>query len=143
MKKASRAKTISEKLSNLERIHSKIVSFSQIKENGNGSNQIQIEEFRKFINNLETLVECMSQDISGKHVRKYVHAIKQVHSHAIYAKVLLDRDLFNSCCCLHGSFIKFKKRMGKRFTRGCEIDYQNVCLPLLLIELEKKNIRDN
>lgn len=141
MIRASNAKQIGDKLYNLERIHGKVVTFTLATANSYGSTNLQIEEFRNFIENLKLLAECMSENISGKFVNNYLKAINQVKSRAEEANSIIDVNLFQSCCYLHGTFAKFRQKIKKILYRGCEIDYQKVCSPLLLVELERKQLK--
>jgi hypothetical protein len=141
MIRASKAREIGEKLYNMERIHGKVVSFTHQKSNPFGTNSIQIEEFRNFLLNLKTLVDCMAKDISGKYVLKYKQAIDQAISKSNSSNSIINHDLFLSCCYLHGSFAKFRKKVARLINRGCEIDFQNVCLPLIIVELERKKLK--
>lgn len=138
---ASKAKLIGDKLYQLERIHSKIVTFTHNQSNRFGSNSNQKESFKEFIQELKSLIECMSEDINGKYISNYLNAINQVNSKLDLAKSLLDMDLFHSCCYLHGTYAKFRRKVKKIISRGCEINYQKVCTPLLLVELERKQLK--
>ena len=141
MIRASKAMEIGDKLFNMERIHGKVVTFTHQKSNPLGANDIQIEEFRNFLNNLKILVECMSQDIPGKQVVKYKQAINQVISKSNASSSMINHELFISCCYLHGTFAKFRKKVKSLIHRGCEIDFQNACIPLIIVELERKKIK--
>ncbi|MEP0264257.1 hypothetical protein [Dokdonia sp.] len=137
MKKAINAYTIGDKLFNLERIHSKIVTYTC--KHFQFNQGLDLKELKTFLENLNILVECMSENLNSKNVFDYSSAISQTLRIVNESEKITNINLFNSCCYLHGCFTRFNKTLKNEIKRGCEINYQNVCNPLMLLELEIKN----
>ncbi len=137
MKKAVRAITIGDKLYNMERIHGKIVTYtSKYFQFNIGLDSSKLIEH---LNKLEEFVLCVSSGLSSKYIDDYIYAIKQTRSNAQKAKTISDPRLYNSCCFLHSCFAKYRTYLKGLLSRGCEIEYQKICSPMLLLELEIKN----
>ena len=141
MKIASKAKTIGDKLFQLERIHGKIVTYTSWHFDFNGG--LQINELKSFLQDLLKLIECMSENLDDQIIKEYRNAISQSLNVAKGVEEMRNVELHKSCCFLHGRFVKFRQKLKKIIDRGCEIHYQKVCVPLLLLELEIKEIKMN
>lgn len=138
MKQAVRAFSVGDKLYQMERIHNKIVSYTS--SYYGFSENIEIDELIEFLEKLKFLVDCMTENLNNqnKYIQDYHTAISQTLSRAKKVTKMNNERLFRSCCYLHGTFIIFRRELKKNIKRGCELKYQEVCSPLLLLELKIK-----
>ncbi|WP_457617828.1 hypothetical protein [Lutibacter sp.] len=126
MKKALNAKSIGDKLYNIERIHSKIISYSI-------NNGLDENDTKKIIQELHKLVECFGEFHRTKKYYDYIQSIKQT----IFL-IETNNDYSESLNYMHSCFVKFREEIKKKLKKGCEIEYQDVCLPLYLSETQIK-----
>lgn len=141
MKKAVKAFTIGDKLYNMERIHSKLIHlYSQVGDTANNKERANINIA---VERLLEMIDCFGTDLNSIVVNNYRQSISQT-------KFLLDTDLeinkedvFKSFCFMHGCFVKFRLFIKGILKKGCERHYQEVCLPILQIELDKKTKAHN
>lgn len=141
MKQATNAKSIGDKLYNLERIHSKIV-FLTSKQNKIPRANLNTE-LTSILGELEKLIICFSGNFSNEETQEYLRSIVQTKE---LCRINDDNNklrIFRSCGFMHGRCMKFKKMVMTQINSGCEICYQELCCPLLIIELERKKTRMN
>ena len=129
MKKALKAKSIGDKLYNIERIHSKLISFSK---------KTDTEKVKEIISEIYNLLLCFGENLKTKNYSIYLQSISQTIS-----LIENKKEYSESLNYMHGCFVKYRRDIKKILKKGCEIEYQNVCLPLYLLETEikeKKNL---
>lgn len=124
MKKAIKAYSIGDKLYNIERLHSKLISFHI---------EYKKELVQIVLASLKKLVECFGEDIKNKY---YIYYMKSIQNCEYCIENNLD--YFENLCYMHGMFVLYRKSIKKILKKGCEINYHDVCYDLLIFELKRK-----
>jgi len=136
MKKAIKAFAIGDKLYNIERIHSKLIHL--YKEVDSSTQNTEIININVAIESLLDMIDCFSRDLNSKAVKNYRQSISQTKYLLNIENKINKEDVFRSFCYMHGRYVKFRAYVKLILRRGCERQYQDVCLPVLQIELERK-----
>lgn len=135
MKKAIKAYSIGDKLYNLERIHSKLISYSNKYPKVNDPKELDF-----IITTLNALVinlNCFASDLNIEVSNEYRQSINQI----IYnLKQHNYSDLTKLFGYSAGCFAKFRRKFKSVIKRYCEIEYQEVCYPILKFELSNKRL---
>jgi hypothetical protein len=141
MKKAIKAFTVGDKLYNIERIHSKLIHlYSQIDSSVQNIEKVNINVA---IECLLDMIDCFGRDINSHAVNNYRQSISQTKYLLSIENQVNKEDVFRSFCYMHSCYVKFRDYAKLILKRGCECQYQDVCLPILQIELERKTKAHN
>jgi hypothetical protein len=131
MKQALKAKSIGEKLYQLERIHSKLIPLCIIHEALEEKNDNDKSLFKNTIISLRSTLECFNDERNNKSFFKY---LKNIETILFILNTPDKKNLFKSICNLNGAYIKFKRKTKKQIKSSCEIDFQNICMPLFILD---------
>lgn len=134
MKTALNAKHPNQKLSALVRIHSKLIFLSERPECFNEKDEDGNFIFDNILESLENLTICFLSNNNDKKIQrslnKYLKSLQQVKYFVnLYRK---DPNSFRirSFYLLSGNYDILRKKIKKSVTNLCEIEYQNLCVPM-------------
>lgn len=131
MNKALGAKSIGDKLYQLERIHSKLIHLINIDgiiAERKDNNDLLILEAVKA---LGANIKCFNNNRSSKVLVNYINCIDSI-LHNLNANT--TEPLFSNFCHLNSVYIKFRRKHKKMIVNSCEYDYQEVCMPLFILD---------
>ena len=138
MKQALKAKSVGEKLYQLERIHSKLIHLCKIDKVYEEKNENNEGLIIKAVGSLKNTVECFNCNRSNKTFTNYIKCID-----SLLFNIHSDRKdlLFKNFCNLHGAYVKYRRKNKKKIEESCEYDYQNICMPLFILNYKIKNYK--
>lgn len=137
--KILRAKQPGEKIKALISVHSKLElaqTNSALVKKTDSSGHFLIEQY---LNSLQSYVRCVADGTGNSHIldrsNYYERVCNEVRHHLIDYR---DKDHIRSQAFsrLSGAYQKFLSELKKRNPnqiRSCESDYQNLCVPLILL----------
>jgi hypothetical protein len=140
MNKAIRAMTIGDKIYHLERIHSKIVQFARNPFALTAKDDREKAYLLLSMEKLKIAVSCFNNSNSSKRFTKYINAIENSIANLSSNKY---EEFFQSACIMHGMYIKFSRKSKHHLVNTCELQYQDVCTPLWIIEESIKQHKKN
>jgi hypothetical protein len=138
MNKAFRAKTPGDKIYHLERIHSKIVYMSRNELALLEKDDKQIPFLLQALEKIEKGVICFNNNSKSKRFSKYINAVQNAQTHFANQNFEL---FFQSAKVMHGTFMRFSKKAKHIFSNSCEHEYQDICMPIYIIEEKLKKAR--
>lgn len=136
MKSVIKARTIGDKLYHLGRVHSKIVFLNS---EYNGIKQGDLLRIQiNALENLKGYLNCLFPNTTVKVCKDYIQSINQAIS-AISKEN--KKDIFICSCYMQSCFSRFQKFVLKNPEDYCQSYFDSFCLPLFILELERKKIK--
>jgi len=138
MKEFLKAFSPTEKLYCIERIHSRLIHLTYF--NGVMSDEFDTKGYSidLILNSLKGYIQCCNEFGNNKYFKNYIRAIDQAK--LITSKFRNKEKEFNkdfltrSYNLMYGRFIQFRNAFKKKFNKYCEIEYQQICVPLYKLE---------